>query len=347
MTARDNTARFQDWRLLPRVLCGVAAIDPGTAVLGTKIAFPVMLSPTGTSRVFHPEGERAVARAAQRAGTLYALSSVSSVSIEEIGALSSGPKCFQVYVFKDRGLTRELIARARTAGFSSLCVTLDVPVGAHRERDLRNGLAFPIRLRSRAAMHMLCRPGWLIRFLLAEEPELANVAQALGGGRKSVRTGAQFVHAQLDASLQWKDIEWIAAQWNGPYAVKGVLSATDARTAIEAGATAVMVSNHGGRQLDGAVATVTALPAVADAVGDRAEVILDGGIRRGTDVLKALSLGARACMTGRPYLYGLAAGGEAGVARALELLESEIVRGMAMLGARTIGEVTRDLIERV
>ncbi len=344
-TLRANTEAFSQWDLLPRALTGVGAVSTTTRVLGEQISLPLVLSPTGTTRLFHHQGEAAVARAASRAGVLYTLSTVSTLSIEQVAAASGGPRSFQLYAFRDRGLTREFVSRAREAGYSSLVVTVDMPVSGNRERDRRNGLTIPPRPNLRTLASMLAHPGWLSRYLFGAPITLANVTHRPEVAGDGVTTAARFVAQQFDATMTWRDVEEIAAQWGGPLAVKGLLAAQDAQAALDAGATAIIVSNHGGRQLDGAVAAISALPRIVDAVAGRAEILLDGGVRRGTHVLKALALGATACMVGRPYLYGLAADGEAGVLQAIDILRSEIERGMILLGVAAPNAIGRDHVQ--
>jgi len=345
VTLRRNTEAFDRWSLLPRFLSDVSQIDPSTTVLGQRIGWPVMLAPTGMSRFFHKDGERAVARAADAADTVYTLSTMSSVSIEEIGALTQGPKWFQVYCFRDRDLTLEFFARAKAAGFTGLVVTVDVPVSANRERDRRSGMTIPPTFTPRMLAKFATRPGWVLDYFRGEPPVMANVVHKLSdGSNKNVSSLSQYVNRQFDPSITWKDIAWMVEHWDGPLIIKGLLHPADARRAATVGAKAIIVSNHGGRQLDAAPATIEVLPRMVEAAGSGLEVILDGGIRRGTHVLKALALGAKACMIGRPYLYGLAAGGERGVALALLLLRDEIIRDMALSGARNIAEVTKHMV---
>jgi len=342
-----NTAAFDRYALLPRALTDVSAIDTRTTILGQEIDWPVMLAPTGMTRMFHPLGERAVARAAGRAGTVYCLSTMSSVSIEEVGGITSAPKWFQVYCFKDRALTREFLQRAKAAGYTAICVTVDVQVAANRERDRRSGMTIPIKLRPATMLHFAVRPSWCLDYFRSDRPILANVVHKITQGSVDISTVSAYINRQFDPSITWSDIAWMAEQWDGPVVIKGILHPEDARQAKAIGAKAVIVSNHGGRQLDGASSALDALPRIADAVGDDIELILDGGVRRGTHVLKALALGARACMIGRPYLYGLVAGGEAGVDRGLAILREEIARDMALLGARNIGEIGRGMLAAV
>ena len=346
VTLRRNTQAFDDYELLPSQLTDVSNIDMSTSVLGQKIEMPLFLAPTAMSRLFNHEAEPAVARVAEEFGTLYSLSSLSTYSIEDVGAVNHGPKMFQVYIFKDRGLTREFVQRSRDAGYQSLCLTVDTPLAGNRERDLVTGMTLPPRFSISSMFSFLTHPHWGINVLRFPDFDIANVkhrAEAISGSTVSV---VQYINDQLDRSLSWKDAEWLAGEWGGPFAIKGIQSPADARRAADVGATAVMLSNHGGRQLEATPAPVDCVAPVVDAVGDRLEVICDGGIRRGTHVLKALALGATAWSTGRGYLFGLAAGGEAGVRRAMSLLRDEIQRSMALLGCRSIAEIGPRHVQR-
>lgn len=336
-----NTRAFERARLLPEYLVDVKSIDLRTRVLGRDIAMPLFLSPTGMSRLFHPQGEMAVARAASAAGTYYTLSTLGTTRIEEVGAVAEGPKCFQVYVMKDRDLTREFIQRCRQAGFDALALTVDVPAPSKRERELRYGFTLPPRINLRGLLGFARRPAWVAGYLRAPPVRLENVVHRIAQGSSDASSLMQYIADQFDPSVTWDDMAWMIEEWGGPFAIKGILSPRDARRAADLGATAIMVSNHGGRQLDGGVPVFDALGPVVDAVGGECEIICDGGIRRGTHVLKALARGATACMMGRPYLYGLAAAGEAGVAHALALLRDELERGMALLGCRSVSEIDR------
>ena len=339
-TAQRNTEAFAEYRLVPRVLVDVAKVDTSTRILGQRISSPFFISPTGGSRLFHPQGEKAVARAAARAGILYSLATFSTVSIEDLAAASEGPKVFQLYLMRDSGLNTELVRRCRAAGYAALCITVDCPVSGNRERDHRNGLAArPRRLGLKTLLSLLARPAWLWHFL--QDPHIvpATFCSKKKLSRADSRSLAAFVQNQLTPSATWEDAASLIRQWQGPFAIKGILNAEDAKRAADMGASAIMVSNHGGRQLDGAIASINALPRIVEAVGDRVEIIVDGGIRRGAHVLKALALGAKACSVGRPYLYGLAAGGEAGVDRALQILHSEVERDMRLLGCSSISEI--------
>jgi L-lactate dehydrogenase (cytochrome) len=298
VSLRSNESRFGRWQLVPQALTNVSEIDMSTTVMGQRIALPLILSPTGLTRVFHHDGEVAVASAAERAGTIYTLSSVSSVSMEDIGALGDGPKWFQIYVWRDRALVKDFIARARAAGFQALCLTVDVQVSGRRERDMHNGLSLPPKLSPRLAWDIALHPRWGINKLRTPAVVPANVAgQATGA---DLGTVIKFVDSQFDRSVTWDDAAWMIGEWGGSFAIKGILSAADAVRAVEIGATGIIVSNHGGRQLDHTPAPIEVLPEIVDAVAGRADVILDGGVRRGTDILKAVALGAKACMVGRP-----------------------------------------------
>ncbi|MDP6351322.1 MAG: alpha-hydroxy acid oxidase [Alphaproteobacteria bacterium] len=333
VTLRGNRSGFGRYDLVPEVLTDVADLAMTTTVMGQDIAYPLILAPTGMSRIFHRDGERAVAAAAAKAGIIYSLSSASSVSIEEIGALTQGPKWFQIYVWRDRSLVRDFIARARAADFQALCLTVDVQVLGNRQRDLHNGLTVPPRFTPRLVLDLAWHPRWWLGLLAGPPLEMANVVGKAPGADGDLRTMMRYVDSQFDRSVTWDDAAWMIREWGGPFAIKGILSAEDARRAIDIGVAGIIVSNHGGRQLDQAAAPIDVLPEIVDAVAGRADVILDGGVRRGTDVVKALALGAKACMVGRPYLYGLAAGGGAGVARALGVFRSEIERDLRLVGA--------------
>lgn len=344
LTAMRNTAAFDETPLVPRCLVDVGVVNTAVHVLGQRIEWPVLCSPTGASRLFHPDGELAVARAAARAGTLYCLSMGSTHSLEDVAAATEGPKMFQLYVCKNRDITRKLIERAKRAGYAALCVTVDVPAVGKRERDLRTGFSMPPRLTLRSALSLARCPGWWLGQARKGPMMLANFVERAStpGFVAQTKRATQ----ELDSSVSWKDVREIADLWKGSLALKGVMSADDARRAADAGATAVIVSNHGGRQLDGAVAPIEVLPEIARAVGDRVEVILDGGIRRGVHVLKALALGAKACSIGRPYLYGLGAGGEAGVSRALAILRNELVLAMKLAGCPDVTCIDQSLIRQ-
>ena len=345
VTLQQNRDAFADYRLVPRVLRDVSQVDTSTTILGQPSSLPLVMAPTGMSRLFHYRGEDAVCRAAKKAGLIYSLSTMSTFSIEEVAAISDGPLWFQIYVWRDREVLKSFIGRCRDSGYKALCLTVDVPVFGQRERDLRSGVTIPPKLTLRSLFDTLLRPRWLWHYLNSPRMELANVR-----GHASVSGDAfvlaEYTNAQFDPSVDWRAAEWMVKQWGGDFAIKGIMSKEDALRAVDIGATAIIVSNHGGRQLDHAPASLDVLSEIVDAVGSRAEVILDGGVRRGTDVIKALALGAKACMIGRAYLYGLGAGGAAGVDRALDLLGAEIRRDMALMGVTSIAALNPSCLRR-
>lgn len=335
---RHNTAAFERWVLQPAVLRDVSHVDLRTRVLGCELELPLFLAPTGMSRLFHHDKELGAARAAQRFGTLYALSTLGTTSLEDVAQVP-GPKMFQVYIHRDRGLTRELVQRCKAAGYAALCLTVDTPLAGNRERDLRTGMVMPPRFGLSSLLSFAASPHWTYHWLRDPDFGLANVRHRVDALASRALGVIEYINSQFDRSVTWDDAAWLRAQWDGPLVLKGIGTARDARQAQRIGASAVMISNHGGRQLDGAPAPIDALPAIRDAVGAPLELIVDGGIRRGTHVLKALALGANACSIGRGYLYGLAAAGQAGVERALHLLREELLRDMALLGCTRIDEV--------
>ena len=338
-TLRRNPAAFADYDVLFRVLVGVDTIDTSTILLGQKIPSPFFLSPAAGNRLFHTAGESAVAKVAGELGLIYCLSTLSSTSIEQIAAITTGPKWFQCYVWKDRGLVREMLTRARTAGFSALILTVDFPITGNRKRDARNAFTIPPKIGLRHIWEALKRPAWTWDHLTGPPIRYANLSETT-----AAVSLAQFVADQLNAGFTWRDAEWLLGEWNGLSVIKGVVRADDAVRAVQVGFNAVSISNHGGRQLDYSPAPIDVLEDIANAVGHRAEVILDGGIRQATDILKALSLGAKAASFTRPYLYGLAAGGQAGVRRALDILITDFRRDMALLGARKVSDIDRSCL---
>lgn len=346
ITLRENVRAFEDVRLRPRNAVANAACNLRTTVLGATLELPVVLAPVGSSRLFFPRGECAAAAQAGAAGTAYVLSTLSGCRLEEVRAASNGPVWYQLYLVAGRAVAGEAIVRAREAGFSALVLTIDTAVAGQRERDLRNGAK---ELTGNNLLQMLphvpqllSRPRWLVDFLrdggLMKFPNV--VLPSLGP------MGYADVAAALEQStIAWDDVQWIRELWTGPIVIKGVLTAEDARRAVDVGADAIVVSNHGGRQLDGVAPTIRALPEVVDAVGGRTEILLDSGIRRGSDVVKALCLGARAVLVGRAYAYGLGAAGGDGVARAIDILRSDIVRTLSLLGCHNCGELDRSYVE--
>lgn len=341
VTKARNTAAFDDCDLIPRVLAGVEQVDMRTTLMGRAIAMPLFFSPTALQRLFHWQGERAVGAAAETFGTWFGISSLATVSIEEVGATVKAPKLFQLYVHKDQGLNRSMIERCKAAGFDAVALTVDTIVAGNRERCLRTGFTSPPRLTPRSALSFAAHPRWTFDYLFREPFSLPNLQTHVRQGTKVALSVADYFNTMLDQSMDWKAAERIRADWGGAFCLKGVMSAEDARRAVDIGATAIMVSNHGGRQLDGGRAPFDQLAEIVDAVGDRIEVICDGGIRRGTHVLKALSVGAKACSGGRLYLYALAAAGQPGVERAMGKLHAEIARGMKLMGARTLADLGR------
>lgn len=344
-TLRRNTSSFDSCNLVPNVLVDVSKINMSTTILGQNLDWPVFLSPTGMSRLFHHDGERAVASAAHKSGTLYTLSTLASTSLEEVEAHTDGPKMFQIYIHRDRGLTQEFIERSQAAGYKALCLTVDMPVAGNRERDLRMGMTMPPKLSLEGLFSFASHPRWTINYLSHKKFGLENVKHRISKGTTNSSSIIDYINEQFDTSVTWDDAEKVIAAWGGPFAIKGIMSTKDAIRAINIGATAIIISNHGGRQLDSTPAPFDCLQRIVEAVDGRAEVILDGGIRRGTHVIKALALGANACMIGRPYLYGLASGGEDGVIRVLSLLKQEIARNMALAGCKNISELGSVLIK--
>ncbi len=339
ITLRRNASAFADYELIPDVLTDVSHIGTETRLFGQTSRWPLMLSPTGLNRMFHTDAELAVARAALKHGLPYGLSTLGTTRIEDLAREFAGPKVFQIYVFKDRGLTSEFVARCKEAGFHGLALTVDTPIAGNRERDRVNGLSLPPRLTLKSFLSFALHPAWSLPALTGSKFDFANVSHrvdALASGPMSL---FDYIGGQFDRSLTWRDVEWLAAEWGGPLAIKGLMTPEDAKRAISSGATGVMISNHGGRQLDGAPAPIDQVAAIRDAIGDGRDVICDGGVRRGSDVVKALAMGATACSIGRPYLYGLAAGGEAGVDRALSLLLEELERTMILAGVNDIAKL--------
>lgn len=343
---RRNTDAYDDYELLPSHLSDVSSIDTRSTLFGEPVDMPLMIAPTGANRLFHRDGEPAVAKAADDAGIPYSLSTVGTTAIDEIAAIGSNPKMFQIYVLKDRELTRHFVQRCKESKYTALCLTADTPVAGNRERDEVYGMMATARPALASIPSMLRHPGWLYRAIVRKDMELVNIEDALPNRKFTDTSVKEFLDGQLDRSLTWKDVEWLAAEWGGPLVIKGLQTVEDCRNAANSGATAVMLSNHGGRQLEGSPAPVDCIADVADSLRDRLEIICDGGIRRGTHIVKALALGAHACSIGRAYLYPLAAGGQAGVERGLALLRDELQRTMALLGCDSVSKLGRNYVRR-
>ncbi|AFK52302.1 alpha-hydroxy acid oxidase [Tistrella mobilis] len=341
VTLRRNTAAFDDCDLVPRVLRGVGAVDMSVTVMGQKLAMPVYCSPTALQRLFHHQGERAVAAAAGKFGTMFGVSSLGTVSLEEARRISNGPQVYQFYFHKDRGLNRAMMERARDAGVQVMMLTVDSITGGNRERDKRTGFAIPFRLNLAGITQFAIKPRWAIEHFTHERFRLPQLDAHvdMGGGTMSI---SRYFTEMLDPSMTWDDVAAMVRDWGGQFCLKGIMSVEDAKRAVEIGCTGIVLSNHGGRQLDGSRTGFDQLAEIVDAVGDRIDVMMDGGVQRGTHVLKALSLGAKAVGLGRYYLFPLAAAGQAGVERALELMRIEIERDMKLMGCTSVDQLGRD-----
>ena len=342
LTKARNTEAFARADLVPDVLAGVREIDPSCTIMGRKSALPLLLSPTALQRVFHWQGERAVARAAEKFGLWCGISSLATVSIEEIGAMTSAPKLFQFYYHKDRGLNRSMIERCQAARFDAIALTVDTIVAGKRERCARSGFTSPPKFTASSALSYAMKPRWALDYLLREKFALPNLDTHVQEGTGEAVSIAGYFNTMLDQSLDWTMAEQLRDDWGGKFALKGVMSVADARRAADMGIDAIMISNHGGRQLDGSRAPFDQLPEIVDAVGGRIEIICDGGVRRGTHALKSLCAGATAASGGRLYLYALAAAGQDGVERALGILQDEIKRGMQLMGVKSVDQLTPD-----
>ena len=341
ITYRQNTEAYERCDLVPNVLRGVEEIDMSVSLMGKKINLPLFFSPTALQRLFHHEGERAVGKVAEEFGTFFGISSLATVSIEEIAANYSCPKIFQLYVHKDKGLNDSMIEKCLEHDFDAITLTVDTIVGGNRERDLRTGFTSPPKLTPSSFLSFATHPRWAVNYFLREQFQLPQLQDFVQQGTNINVSVGDYFSTMLDQSMNWKTVEEINKKWGKHFCLKGILSVEDARRAVDVGATAIAVSNHGGRQLDGSRAPFDQLAEIVDAVGDKVDVICDGGIRRGTHVLKALSVGAKACSGGRMYLYALAAAGEAGVSRAMGLMKDELERGMKLMGCRSVSELGR------
>ena len=341
---RRNTSAFEDCDLVPNVLAGVAEVDMSVTVMGQKLDMPIFCSPTALQRLFHHDGERAVARAAEKFGTMFGVSALGTVTLAEIGEMIATPKLFQFYFHKDRGLNDAMVERAQAAGFDALALTVDTITGGNRERDLYSGFTSPPRLTLKSLLSFATHPGWALNYFLRESFELSELKDHVQQGSNVAVSIGDYFSSMLDQSMNWSDAEALRVKWGGPFCRKGIMSVADAQKAVDIGADAIMVSNHGGRQLDGSRSPFDQIAEISDAVGDKIDVILDGGIRRGTHVLKAIAAGAKACSGGRMYLYALAAAGQPGVERALRNLKIEIERDMKLLGVTRVSQLNREML---
>jgi L-lactate dehydrogenase (cytochrome) len=340
-THRRNTASFERCDLVPNVLQGVETVDLSVTVMGQKLAMPVYCSPTALQRLFHHQGERAVAAAAAKYGTMFGVSSLGTVSLEELRKAHGTPQVYQFYFHKDRGLNRVMLQRAKDAGIEVMMLTVDSITGGNRERDLRTGFSIPFKLTLAGMLQFTIKPVWGINYVTHERFKLPQLDEHVDMSGGALSIGRYFTD-MLDPSMNWNDVADMVRHWNGQFCLKGVMSVADAKHAVEIGCTGIVVSNHGGRQLDGSRASFDQLAEIVDAVGDRIDVLMDGGVQRGSHVLKALSVGAKAVGIGRCYLYPLAAAGQAGVERALCLMRAEIERDMKLMGCPAIGQLSRD-----
>ena len=343
-TLKRNTNSFDDCDLIPNILRSVGEPDLSTTVFGRKIDMPIFLSPTAMQSLYHPDGDKASARAAEKFGTMYSMSTMASFSIEEIANISSGPKLFQLYIHKDKSFTDDLIDRCKRANFDGVGLTVDTLVAGNRERDHRTGFTTPPKFTLESIMNFAMRPGWLFRYFTNKKFELANIKHKTDKGTNITKSVIDYVNEQYDPQMNWEDAEYCIKKWDGPCALKGVMSVEDAKRAVDIGCTAIIISNHGGRQLDGSRTPFDQLKAISDAVGDKLEIILDGGVRRGTHVLKALAAGATACSFGKAFLFSLGAGGQQGVERLLQNMHDEIRRNMILMGCKSAKELDRSKI---
>jgi L-lactate dehydrogenase (cytochrome) len=342
VTYRRNTEAYENCDLVPNVLTGIKDIDMSTTVMGQKIDMPIYCAPTALQRLFHPDGEIGVGLAAEKFGTMFGVSSLGTASIQEISKLISTPKLFQLYVHKDEGLNNYLIDQCKEHNFDTMAITVDSSVGGNRERDLYTGFTIPLNLSLKSIMSFATHPAWAFNYFTKPRWELSNLNKHVTEGTNLMTSVGDYFTKMLDRSLSWKKVEDINKKWGKPLAIKGIMSVEDAKKAVDVGASAIMISNHGGRQLDGSRSPFDQLEEIVNAVGDKIDVICEGGIKRGTHILKALSLGAKACSGGRMYLYALAAGGQKGVEIALSNLKKEIERDMILMGVSSIKELSKN-----
>ncbi|MEO6080267.1 MAG: alpha-hydroxy acid oxidase [Steroidobacteraceae bacterium] len=340
VTYRRNTGAFERCDLVPNVLRGAKDTDLSVTVMGQKLALPVYCSPTALQRLFHHTGEHSVAAAASRFGTLFGVSSLGTVSLAEVRKAYTTPQCYQFYVHKDHGLNRAMLQSAKRAGVDVMMLTVDTITGGNRERDLRTGFSIPMRLSLAGMMQFAMKPRWAFDYFRHERFRMPQLEEHIKMDGGSISIGRYFSE-MLDPAMDWNYVAGMVKEWNGQFCLKGVMSVEDARRAVDIGCTGIVLSNHGGRQLDGSRSGFDQLAEVVDAVGDRIDVMMDGGVQRGTHVLKALSLGAKAVGLGRYYLFPLAAAGQAGVERALGLMRAELERGMKLMGCSSVDQLTR------
>ena len=341
ITFLRNTSSYNHVDLIPNVLAGVEKVDLSTTIFDKRISMPLFCAPTAVQRLFHHEGEKAVAKAAEKHGTMFGVSSLSTVSVEEINSLIDTPKMFQFYFHKDRGLNSNMLQRAKAENFDVLALTVDTITGGNRERDLRTGFTIPPKMNIYSIADFLIKPLWTINYLTHKKFDLPHLQEYVDEGTNVFTSIGSYFSTMLDQSMNWNDAEKLCSEWNGHFALKGIMSVEDAKRAVDIGCTGIMVSNHGGRQLDGSRSPFDQLAEIVDAVGDKIDVICEGGIQRGTHILKALSLGAKACSAGRLYLYALAAAGQAGVERALSQIRNEIERDMKLMGCDNVNQLSR------
>ncbi len=338
-TLKRNTEAFNDCDLVPKVLANVGKPNLSTTVFGRKISMPIFLSPTAMQRLYHPEGDNASARAAEKFDTFYSMSTMANTTIEEIANVSSGPKIFQLYIHKDKSITDDLIDRCKRANFDGLCLTVDTIVAGNRERDHRSGFTTPPKLSLKSIISFASKPKWVFDYLANKKFELSNVKNKTEKGTNITKSVIQYINEQYDPGMNWNDAEYVIKRWGKPFAIKGIMSVDDAKKAVDIGCTAIMVSNHGGRQLNGSRSPFDQIKLISDAVGDKVDIILDGGIRRGTHVLKALAAGAKACSFGKAFLFSLSAGGQKGVEKLLQNMRDEIERNMILMGCKNLKDL--------
>ena len=346
VTLRRNTVAFEDYELQPSFLNPVDQINTRINLFRKELNIPFFIAPTGMSRLFHHTKENAVARAAAKFGTVYTLSTMGTASLEEIAEETDGLKMFQIYILKDRGLTKEFVSRCKAANYDALCLTVDVPLAGNRERDKVTGMTMPPRFTLKSLFSFAMHPRWSFNLLIHPDFRLANLVHRVDALANNPMSLIEYVNSQFDRTVSWEDVAWLIQEWNGPFVIKGLLTADDAIKAKDVGASAIMISNHGGRQLDGTPAPIDCISSMREAVGNDLELIVDGGIRRGTHIIKALALGADAVSIGKAYLYGLAAGGQKGVELALQMLRNELERDMALLGVSSIKQLSSKYIRK-